>query len=194
VGYTVVTDAASEPVSLTEVRLQLNRDSSFTAHDDLLNIYIKAARQLVEQKSNTVLIEKTIDEVFQDFPAQSGTSDEAMLRLSLYPPSSVTSITYKDSDGNSATVNSSNYIVDTTRGFPRIATANNFIWPLTYDEINAVTVRYVAGYSSTTGIPAYLRTAVLLTVAEWYWNRENYVKRFSTAVDNLIATERVFEF
>lgn len=193
-GFSVVTDAASEPVTKAEVKLQLNRDSSFTAHDDILDIYIKAARQLVEQRTNTAMIQKTIDVNYSGFPGRSGDTEGAALKVPVYPLASVTSITYIDDAGASQTLAGANYIIDTKRGFPRIHTAYNALWPTTQNRANPVTVRCVVGYATTAIIPAYLRTAVLMTVAQWYWNREDYVSERSTAVDRILAQERVFEF
>lgn len=193
-GFVVTTDATSEPLIKAEVKLHLRRDSDFTADDDLLDILIKTARQRVEEFTNQACLQKTITEKWDDFPPFSGLTPESMLKLSVSPLSSVTSVVYLDTDGNSQTWASSNYVVDSTSKPPLIAAAKDVTWPEVYEQVNSVTVTYVAGNATTTALPAPFRTAMLLTIAHWYWNPEDSVRRLPTQAEWLLAPFRVFTF
>jgi uncharacterized phiE125 gp8 family phage protein len=193
-NYKVTTDAASEPLTKTEVRMQL-KNEGITADDDLLDIYIKAARQLVEQKTNTALLEKTITQTFNCFPVASAGNKYAAFELAVSPLSSVTSISYKDTDGDSNTIDSSNYDADTFSTPGKVAPKPTYTWPTdVYDGVNAITVVYVAGHASTTLLPAPLREAMLLTIADWYRNRVDRPRKLSSNADWALKDYRVQKF
>ena len=192
--YTVVTDAASEPISLTEAKLHLKVD--FSADDNEITILIKAARQAVEQYTNLALLPKTIDEVFDEFPQACRQKNPfGAFSLTVSPVSSVTSITYTKTDETSTTVAASVYDVDTTTTRARIAPKVNQYWPTdVYLGMSPITIRYVAGYADTTALPAPLRQAMLLTIGHWYRNREDTVRKMPTQAEWLLNKYRVFVF
>ena len=192
--YTVVTDAASEPLTKAETRLHL-KNEGITADDDLLDIYIKAARQLCEEYTNTALLSKTISQVFDVFPKTDAVKNPfGALELTVTPVISVSSVIYKDADGDNQTISASNYDVDTTTRFARVAPVSGYTWPSTYSGINAVTVQYLAGYSSTTTLPAPFRSAMLLTIGHWYINREDSPRRLSTQAEWILKRYTVKQF
>lgn len=192
--YTVVTDAASEPLTKAETRLHL-KNEGITADDDLLDIYIKAARQLCEEYTNTALLSKTISQTFDVFPATDKVRNPfGALELTVTPVASVTSVIYKDADAADQTINASNYDVDTTTRFARVAPISTYMWPSTYSGLNAVTVQYIAGYSTATTLPAPFRSAMLLTIGHWYINREDSPRRLSTQAEWILKRYTVKQF
>ncbi len=107
-------------------------------------------------------------------------TDLSSFRLPWPPLQSVSSITWLDTAGNLSTVPSSTYLVDTISEPGRVALAYGQTWPSTSAQGNAispvagVTVTYVAGYSSSTLVPASIKQAILLVLGAWYENREEF--------------------
>ena len=90
--------------------------------------------------------------------------------------SSVTHIKYYDSTDTEQTWASSNYIVDTTSQPCRIALAVNKSYPTISERINAIEVKYTVGYgTASTDVPEGIRSAIILTVGNWYSNRQSVV-------------------
>lgn len=193
-SWKVSTDAASEPVTVAEVRDQL-RLSGITAFDDEIAIMIKAARQYVEKTTNTALLTQTITETFTEFPSDTEKTPYSELRLSISPVQSVTTLAYKDTDGVSATIGSANYDVDTISTKARIAPIPTYSWPSdVYQGVNPITATYVAGYTDTTALPAPYRKAILLIITKWFEQPDNGVEEKQTAADKILRRYRVFEF
>lgn len=166
-GYIITSGPAEEPLSTTEAKLHLRVEVS--DDDTLIASIIKAARVAIENYTGLKLVTQTIVEYFDAFP-QSGP-----LNLSFYPVQSLTSITYTDTDG--ATQTWSNTLYDLDKNGPyqfgpaRIAPAYSETYPTTRDEINAVTVTYVAGYGAATAVPDVVKAAMRLLIADMYENR-----------------------
>ncbi len=192
-SYKVTTDSATEPLTKTEVRLQL-KNENITSDDALLDIYIKAARQLVEKKTNTALISKTITQVYNEFPCAKEGNEYAALKLAVSPLLSVTSVSYKDGDGDAQTVTSTNYDTDITTQPGLVAPKNTFSWPSVYSGLNAVTVVYLAGYTDASSVPYTLKQSMLLAIAFWYRKRVDSPKRLPTQAEDLLRNYRVSEF
>lgn len=165
IPYAVVQTApAVEPVTLTEAKAHLRVDTD--ADDDLIEALITAARVWCENVSRRAFVTQTLDLTLDTWPPSTG------LYLPRPPIQSVTSITYTDEDGDSDTVSSDDYLLDTASG--RLALKAASSWPsVTLQRIGGVVVRYVAGYGLATAVPQTFKQAILLVVGEWYENREN---------------------
>tara|TARA_Y100000593_G_scaffold516_1_gene981 strand:+ start:805 stop:1266 length:462 start_codon:yes stop_codon:yes gene_type:complete len=97
---------------------------------------------------------------------------------SLYksPVSSITHIKYYDKDDSLQTLAASNYILDDTYEPARIGIAVDGELPNVADRINAVQVKYTVGYgTASTDVPEGIRTAIILTVGNWYENRQSVI-------------------
>ena len=71
-----------------------------------------------------------------------------------------------------------------------MALAWNRFWPFTRYTINAVTIRFTAGYGSAPGnVPQAIRHAILIETANLYENREDAV--VGQAVNMLSVSERL---
>ena len=97
--------------------------------------------------------------------------------LPLPPVQSVTSITYTDATGSSATWDSSKYTFSASREPARIMPAYNENFPTDVrEQPDAVTVRFVAGYGdAATDVPDQIKHAMLLLISHWFENREDVV-------------------
>lgn len=187
-SYPVVVTAATETVvSLAEAKEHLRVD--ITDDDVLINNIIGAATRFCEGVSWKSFVNKTLDWTLDTWPA-------SVFHVPVGPLVSVTSITYTDEDGDSDTVSSDDYIVDTAYG--RIALKATASWPaVTLQRIAGVRIRYVAGYGSRSGVPDEFKQAVLLVTGDWYENRENMLvgvtsNRIAISVQDLLQLRRGF--
>ena len=162
----LVTAPTVEPVSTADMRTHLRITQ--TADNDYIDTLVKAAREACEEYQFRRLINSTWDWKLDSFPGVTG---ELCVP---YPPlSSVTSITYTDTAGDSQTFSSGDYTVDTTSEPGRIVPAYGDVWPTPRSHINVVTVRYVAGYgSAATSLPAATVHGIKKLAAFWYERRD----------------------
>jgi len=190
ITLTVVSAAASEPVTLEEAKRHLRVDG--TEEDTLIEGLIAAARELVEGETGRTLMAQTIRQYFDDFPEDGGT-----LRLAVYPVRSVASLKYLDDDGTETTLAADDYRADVTSEPARIDPACGETWPTTYGASNGVWVNVEAGYASAAAVPRGLKQAILLLVGHWYENREainigNIVAELPMAVRSLLNRWTVY--
>jgi len=167
----LATDATVEPVSTEEARKHLN--ITHTDDDAYIDVAIAAAVRWAQKYTSRQFINATYKLRLLGFPRE--------IRLPKPPLSSVTSITYIDTDGTSQTLASTVYQTDQYTEPARICEAYGQSWPSTRPDIyNAVTVTYVAGYGSTgSTVPAPIRQAILAFVHTNYEQRGNVVTGLS---------------
>ena len=178
-----------EPLSTADAKTHLRVDHS--EEDGLIDDYVEAARRQVELFTRRALVNTTFTLKLDAFPVE--------IRTPRSPLSSVTSITHIDCDGNSQTVASSVYDVDTDTEPGRIFLKFDQSWPDTRTINNAVTVTFVAGFgSAASSVPESLRSAVRLLAAHYYEQREPVVVGTITAkipmsVESLLWMNRVLD-
>ena len=192
----IQTAPAIEPVTLNEAKVNLRIDTSpATAHpdDSLITSHIKTSRRWCEGFQNRAYITQTWDLYLDAFPNKDS------IEIPLPPLQSVTYLKYKDSAGDLQTWDSSNYIVDINSEPGRIVLAYGKSWPMTYDEIQAVQIRFVAGYGdSAIDVPEEIKTAIYLKVTDLYENRgdgdmcsEQGENSYDRAVKSLLWPDRI---
>jgi uncharacterized phiE125 gp8 family phage protein len=156
---TIVTAPASEPLTTDEAKAQCYIASSDTSHDqELLNL-IQAAREQWEHDTDSAAITQTLKMNLPSF------RDSAIQLLSR-PVQSITSITYFDDGNATQTLATDVYSLDAAARCVRL----NFdkVWPSTYTRWDAVTINYVAGYTSRQLVPAVAKQAMLLLVGYYF--------------------------
>ncbi len=156
----LVTAPASEPVSLSELKLHLRVDS--TAEDDLISGLNATARGWAEAFTHRAIPLQTWDWKLDSAPCSYE------LFLPKAPCVSVTSITYIDTNGDTQTVPTSVYDTDLPTGpyarAGRIFLKYGQVWPNVRNIPNCFTVRFVAGYSGTAlALASLTQTAGLAT-------------------------------
>lgn len=156
-----------EPVSLAEAREHC-RLAEDEIGDDLLELYITAARELCESITGRVLVTQTWEQTLDDFP-RGDKSDIQLLRL---PVQSVQSVVYVDADGAEQTLAGDQYATDLQDAEAWVLPADGVTWPTTDDVINAVKVQFVAGYGDAAAVPKQLKVWILATVAMFATQRE----------------------
>lgn len=157
-----------EPVSLADMKTHLRVD--LAADNDLITSQIKAARFAVEGFLRRQLITATWKYYLDKFP---GT-----ILLPRPPLQSISSITYTDSAGDTQTLSSSVYDVDTDSIVGRVVEAYGQAWPTTREDINVVCVTFVAGYGdAATDVPDNIISGVKLLVTDLYEHRGAQAER-----------------
>lgn len=162
----VVTAPAEEPVTVAEVK---DHSRISVAEDNpLLEHYIASAREAVEDTyTYRALVSRTYDYYLQGWPS----GDRIVLPRP--PLVSVTSVTYTDTDGTSATLSSDDYHVDTASEPGRIVLKYGESWPTaTLQTSNPIVIRFVAGYGDAEDVPEWAKWAIKVMVADRYENRE----------------------
>lgn len=183
-----ITGPAAEPVSLALAKAQCHAGDD---EDALIELYISAAREAAEHILGRALITQTWERVLDAFP-----SDNGAIELLNPPIIAVTSVTYLEAVAGASTVlASSAYVLDKESEPGYIVPATDTEWPDTYDTVNAVKVRYTAGYDADgTLCPTNIKHAILLRVAEAYRNREEAAHigiNPGSAFHNLLQRQRV---
>lgn len=158
-----ITDATVEPVTLAEAKLHLRVDG--TDEDTLIQALITATRTAAEFKCQRTFITTTW-ELTQD-------AFTSALRLQMPRVIAVQSVKYLDVLGVLQTLASTEYVVDATSEPGYVVPAPNKIWPVTYDVVNAVQVRYTTGFGSTAAaVPTPIKQWMLLHIGHYYKQRE----------------------
>lgn len=175
-SLTLITEPAAEPITLTEAKLNLRVDHS--TDDDLITELIVAARQKAEHLTGRALITQTWQRSLDAFPPLG-------LELGKAPAVSITSVTYTNTAGTDVVMDSADYTLDSTTDEQRgwlLPSATLSAWPSTYDTVNAVRVRFVAGYgASGASVPAAIRRFMHLEIGTMYKMRESIVAGVSIA-------------
>ncbi len=180
---------ALEPLTTAEAKLYMRVDHS--EEDGQIDRMVTAARVHVEQFCRRALINTTYTLKLDAFPTE--------IRPPRSPLSSVTSITYVDTDGSAQTLGTSVYDVDTDTEPGRIFLKHNQSWPDARAINNAIIVTFVAGYgAAVTAIPETLRSAVSMLALHFYDLREpvvvgNTVTKVPMSVESLMWMNRVFD-
>lgn len=182
----IVTDATWEPVSVADARANSRIDIS--DDDALLLRMIRAARERAEAYTGRTIPQKTLRLAMDSFPVKGWWLPGA-------PVQSVTSVLYKDTNGNDATLSTSLYDVDTYSEPGRIVRAWQAIWPNYRLVANSVRITYVAGYTAATAVPEGIKSAILLMAGTLYQNREDVgdVQRYKMprAAEDLLEPYRI---
>lgn len=165
----VVTPPATEPITLIEAKNWLKVD--FSEDDNLISSLIVAARQYAEHYCNTHFITSTYSESFS--------AGSQMIFIGAGPNLAIDSV----KDGDTTLALETNYSV--TKQPEGILIQFNSL----PDKL--VTVTYTAGVSDDVDdVPDAVKNAMQLLITDWYENRADGVRRYPTAANNLLNTQR----
>lgn len=155
----------ADVVTLVEAKAQTRVEIS--AEDTYIQTLITAARELCEAFTRRAFLTTHFLAYLDAFPKAADT-----IVLPRSPVASVDSIKYYDADNALQVLAASTYDVDTRSEPARITLAYGASWPSEYDRLNAVEIAFTAGYGAASDVPQAVKQAVLVTVADWYLNRE----------------------
>ena len=185
-------------VPLADAKKHLKVD--FGDDDELIQMYIKTARQWVENHTGRALVPKTIEQSFPGFPIVSQNAPHRELRLTWGPLIQVDNIKYWDTespqvqqtiDGTDLT---DNFITDLYHMPPVVTPRDGYTVPDTGTRKYPVTVQYQAGYSSTDLVPQPIKQGMLLLIADLYENRGSFTRKQTSTVEFILANEKVPHF
>lgn len=161
--FELVTAPTQEPVSLQEVKDFLRYYDS--DEDGLILDLARSARLLVESHTQRQLVTATWKLHLDRFPAGD-------IQIRKIPVTSVSSITYYDTNGTSQTWDSDEYETDMLT-YPALVRAGyGYYFPSTRSgKLNAVTIQFVAG-SSVSAVDRRAKTAILLLTKHLFDNRD----------------------
>lgn len=176
-GLQTIQPPVGEPITLTEAKAQCRVDTDITQDDDRIAGLITSARIFVENWKGRALVSQTLLASWDRFPRYSQQAglqyqseglwdqripitemsarywpDRACLRIPMPPLQQVLAVQYTDLTNTLQTLTPSLYRVDYLTELARIAPAYGQIWPLIIQQMQAVTVRFVAGYGPVTTI------------------------------------------
>lgn len=175
-SLSLVTAPAEEPLSIDEAKAQCR----VTTDDEwsLLEGLIVAAREYAEAFTHRALISQVWDLQLDAFPETIWVPRPPLQVITAVPPLVAGSpvISYLDTAGVTQTLATNLYVVDAPAGPHarpgRIVPAYQQSWPTTRDQVNAVTVRFTAGYGAAEDVPYGIKAAMKLLIAHWWINRE----------------------
>ena len=187
---------SEEPLTRDEAKLyaQVAGDEQNTVIDGL----IITARQLVEAFTKRQLITATWVLTLERFPGL----DSTPIALPVPPLSSITSIAYLDTAGNSQTWSSSLYQVNTNSEPGLVKPIEGGSYPSTQaSTFNTVTVTFVAGYGGASAVPQRFKTAMGQLIAHWFTTREAVsliaganITEIPLTVRELLMQDRMWRF
>lgn len=176
----IITPPAAELLTLEECRDQLgvqpyefdSDGNGSHPHDAMIMRMQAQARAYCETFTGLSLAQKTLELALDRFPTAE---------IELPPPVvEIVSVKYVDADQNEVTIDAADYTLDDYQKPAWLLPATDAPWPTAGTFVNAVKIRFVAGYrgpeetSDTIGeaIPEDLLNAVIVRTAYLYANRE----------------------
>lgn len=171
----LITAPSAPVVTTAEARAQVNAYG--TASDPQLAAMVEAVVSGVDGSAGELgraLVEQEWELGLDAFPSSA-------ICLPLPPLLSVESVKYVDPEGVQQTMEPAGYTVEPgEHGFAMPAHGTR--WPATRAQPLAVRVRFKAGYGATGDkVPAAIRSAILLRVADLFENRESSIVGKSVA-------------
>ena len=170
---TVVDPPENYPISLADVKKHLVVEHD--EDDDLIETYLKSVISMLDPPYGFLgraMVTQTLKYWRENFPTGR------ILKIPFPPLQSVTSVNYYDSDEVEQTVSADNYTVVTSQEPGYIELNSNSSWPTVLSERKyPVFIEFIAGYGDCCDlyepVPAGLRQWILLSVADFYMQREH---------------------
>jgi len=171
-----------------EFDVTVDVNAAVTNQDDDLTDAIQEGREVVETITRRGLLTQTWDYCLDAFPG------EYFIKLPKGNLQSVTSLTYKDSDGVVSTMTqASDYYVEANGDqHGRIVLPYGDTWPTdTLYPSNPITIRFVCGWTTAALLPKTLKRAVKFAAENAYYHgdRSDILK---PVIDNLCWNHRLW--
>ena len=190
-ALSLTTAPTVEPLSTQNVKDELEIDH--TASDDRIDTFLlPSARQLAETLTHRAFLEQTYILRLAGFPA-------GPIILPRPPLTSVSSVQYVDTAGDTQTWAASKYAVETPSGeralHGTIQPGYNEVYPSTRQVPDAVIVTFKAGYGTTAGtVPVAVRQGVALLVKWLYFEDLTHYEAADTVLFPYRAWRADLEF
>jgi uncharacterized phiE125 gp8 family phage protein len=154
----------SEPVTVAEAKAHLRVDAA--NEDTLIASLILTSRLHVETALGLALLTQSWRLLLDRWPPEKD------LELPLRPLQSIDAVRVLPAEGAPTVIDPSAYLADTASVPPRLI-RTGVIWPQPGKAAGGVEIDFTAGYgASAADVPAPIRQALLLLIANWYERRE----------------------
>lgn len=199
----LITPPDDLPITVEEAKAFLN--VTHDDHDELIEGLILAATGALDGRYGILgraLEVQTWEMVLDRFPL----CYPALIEIPLPPLIRIDSVTYLDSDAVEQTVDDTTYEVDANSVPARLRPVSSGSWPSPACVINAVRVRFTAGYepdyvnsgdevsdgsTPISTVPAPIKVALKIMVADLYENRESVTANPSNAINIPMSVDRL---
>lgn len=164
-----ITPPAEEPITASEAKASPSLRVAVATDDTDIAALIKTARLMAETRTMHALVTQTWELVLDGFPTGG-------IVVPMPPIQSVTSIKYIDTDGDEQTLGATLYAVDGDSIPGLIVPAYGETWPTDVrDQVNAVRVRFVAGFGAASDVPEDIKSWIKIMVGTLYDNPQAVV-------------------
>lgn len=161
-----ITNPTKLPIDRNAVKDHLRIERDETAYDDDLDELIHTAAELVESECHVTLVSTQLRAKWDCPPCE-------IVRLPMWPITSVDAVKYLDTDGTLQTLSTSLYRTELVQCPATVRPAINEDWPsIQTDAIDGFRVEVTAGYSTAGTVPRIYRQMIKLLVGHWFKNRE----------------------
>ena len=163
----VVTPNTVPLFTTAEAKAFLKVDTS--ADDTIIDNLVSAATESCQIYTNQYFIKTVVE--------QYGDNWDSIYTLYKSPVIDMTHIKYYNTDNTIEELSSSTYELDNVSKPARICLVGaDQTLPTLYDKLNAVNVKYNVGYgTAASDVPEGIKQAVLLTLGNWYENRQSVI-------------------
>lgn len=187
--YKVSTAATETAVTLAEVKSHLKITA--TSEDTYLTNLISVATEMVQNYTGQILITSTIDLYIPYFLNR--------MDINRVPVTRITHVKYYDTSNSLITITSTDlsYSVSVEDSLDQspipasIIPAKNFTYPDTYPRMDAVQIRFDAGYEDNDSVPMAIKQAMLLIIGQLYLNRTDMVYKMPVLSEYLLNPYRI---
>lgn len=169
-GLSVVTPPGEEPVDLDRAKLHLR--VADTVEDTIITAWLAAAREYTETHTGKRWVEQELLLTLPEWCCGAG--DECgVLRLPVWPVSSVESVKYYATTGTLTTLTAdTDYQLWLDHFPPLVAPAPAKVWPTVQaGRLAAIQIEFTAGYADASAVPEAVKAAMLLCLGYWYEHR-----------------------
>lgn len=173
----LVTGPIYEPVEYQQVidhlRLPTFDEDTDEASMAYIETLIAAVRADAEDFTDRKFITQTWKYYLDAWP------EEDYIELPYNPVQSVSAPNYTDSDGTVTTMTlTTDYLTDLVSQRARIVLPYLVSWPtVTFHPVNPIEIQFICGYgSSSEDVPARIRQAILIQIADLYQNKETIIQ------------------
>ena len=178
-----VTTVPVELITLSQAKKQLKLDATSTVEDDILQGYIDAAIEVVENYTST-----SVNQQKYKFALASFTETFAFMRS---PVVSIDSVKYYDVSDTLITLASEKYELRQVDKYQSEIFFNDYdnIPTVSTTKSQPVEISVTTGYDATT-LPKAIKQAILLLIGSFYENRQDTVEALPKATTNLLRKYR----
>jgi uncharacterized phiE125 gp8 family phage protein len=167
-GLKLISESATDAVSLLEIKHHLRLSTSSTGEDLLLSNYLSAARHVAENRCNRSFVIQTWELTRDCFP----TGGIQLTRPLATFATSVVLVQYVNESSVLTVLPATAYTIDDRSEPGWIFPSEDNDWPDTLDVVNAVTVTYETGDSTA---PEAVKAWIQIRAGVMYENREALV-------------------